>query len=82
MIPYGVPRMMKLSLKVHDISGKLVRTLVNSPAMKPGFCNLSWDCTDLRNRSVANRVYFYRLMARSEKQQQPEVKTRKMGVAH
>ena len=75
---------MALSLKVYDISGKLVRTLVNSQTIQPGFYNLQWNCADQRNRKVASGVYFYRLAAITAKgtaSSQPNIRTRKLVVA-
>ena len=84
-IRFGVPRPMKLSLKVYDISGKLVRTLVNNQATKPGYCNLGWNATDDRNRRVASGIYFYRLAAELNRQDaknaKDQIRTKKLIIA-
>jgi hypothetical protein len=47
-------------LKVYDVAGRLVTTLVDEP--KPaGAYAISWDGTDARGNPVASGVYFYRL---------------------
>jgi len=47
------------SLKVYDISGKLVRTLVERDS-NPGWYSVRWDGTDRLGRKVASGVYFTR----------------------
>jgi flagellar hook assembly protein FlgD len=51
-----------VSLKVYDIAGRLVRTLV-SDKMREGIYSVEWDGTDVENRNVANGMYFYQLRA-------------------
>jgi hypothetical protein len=85
-IRYGIPRLTSISLKVYDISGKLVRTLQNNDKVKPGYYNINWNCRDNRDRTIANGVYFYRLIAQNEQasancRQSPKTKTRKLVIA-
>ena len=49
-----------VNLSVYDISGKLVRNLVNG-ILAPGTKTLQWDATDSRGNLVAPGVYFYTL---------------------
>ena len=49
-------------LSIHDISGRLVRTLV-SRAMSSGTYLEEWDGRDASGNAVASGVYFYRLTA-------------------
>ena len=49
-----------VNLSVYDISGKLVRTLVNG-ILAPGTKTLQWDATDSYGNLVAPGVYFYTL---------------------
>jgi hypothetical protein len=51
-----------VSLKIYDVSGRLVRTLVNGhrPA---GNWNATWDGKDSRGMNVATGIYFYQLKA-------------------
>lgn len=51
-----------VNLKVYDIQGRLVRTLI-SGEQKPGIYTVVWDGKDGHNRQVPNGVYFYRLDA-------------------
>ncbi|MEO0080602.1 MAG: FlgD immunoglobulin-like domain containing protein, partial [candidate division WOR-3 bacterium] len=49
-------------IEVHDLTGRVVRRLVNS-RQKPGHYTLSWNGTDMLGRRVANGVYFCRMVA-------------------
>jgi hypothetical protein len=53
-----------VSLVVYDITGKLVRTLVNR-SMTAGTHSEAWDGRDGQGNPVATGVYFYRLTAGS-----------------
>jgi hypothetical protein len=62
-IAYALPAetgTIPVALDVYDVSGRLVRTLVDGPG-KPGAHVVSWDGTDAAGRPVASGVYFYRL---------------------
>lgn len=52
----------KVSLKVYNILGQEVRTLVEEP-QGVGFYTVDWDGTDNRGGKVASGLYFYRLAA-------------------
>jgi YVTN family beta-propeller protein len=60
VIPYEVGRAGKVSLHVFDVSGRMVRKLVdqNLPA---GNHTARWDGRDDQGRAVASGRYFYRL---------------------
>jgi hypothetical protein len=47
-------------LTVHDVQGRLVRTLLAAP-LPPGPHAVRWDCLDERGLPVATGVYFYTL---------------------
>jgi hypothetical protein len=49
-----------VSLKVYDLSGKVVQDLVEA-RLKPGRYSATWDGMDAAGRTVASGVYFYRL---------------------
>jgi len=64
VISYGLPVESPVSLKVYDLSGRLIRTLV-SGREKAGFRRVSWDGRTQGGGRVASGVYFYRLTAGS-----------------
>ncbi|MBD3284791.1 T9SS type A sorting domain-containing protein [candidate division WOR-3 bacterium] len=59
-IYFSVPHSTNVSLKIYDISGKLVATLVDGNR-KPGRHNITWNGTDNTGRSVAQGIYLVRM---------------------
>jgi len=74
-ISYQLPSFTHVSLRVYDVSGRLVRILKEGeePA---GFYTAVWDRKDERGRDVASGVYFYRYVTPLFEE------TRKMVVLH
>ncbi len=60
MIRFSVPREGPVSLKVFNVGGRLVRTLVDE-RMPAGPHAVRWDGRDEGGRALASGVYFYRL---------------------
>jgi len=63
-IKFEIPRAEHVRLKVFDLAGRLVRTLVDEPR-KPAFYKVVWDGRNDRGTPVASGTYFYRLEAGS-----------------
>jgi len=61
-IRYQLPSQSPVILNIYNISGQLVKTLVDAK-QPPGHYNLIWNGRDNSNRSVSAGVYFYRLNA-------------------
>lgn len=59
-IRYALRRTSRATLRVYDVRGVLVRTLVDRPHAA-GVYESYWDGRDDRGRRVASGVYFYRL---------------------
>ncbi len=59
------------TLKIYNIRGQLVRTLMNEK-MIPGYYEVIWDGKDEKGKDVAIGIYFYRLKTKDYK------KTKKM----
>jgi hypothetical protein len=70
-IRYEVATTVHVRLKIYDVAGRLVRTLVDEER-KPERYKVDWNGTNNRGQDVATGVYFYRLEAGSY------IKTRKM----
>ncbi|MCK4548776.1 MAG: T9SS type A sorting domain-containing protein, partial [Candidatus Krumholzibacteria bacterium] len=51
-----------VSLRVYDVSGRLVRTLVNGHEAE-GSRSVTWDGMGDRGQSIASGIYFYRMTA-------------------
>jgi len=56
----GGQRSIRISLRIYDILGRKVKTLVNE-AQTAGVYEVSWDGKDQQGKTVASGVYFYRL---------------------
>jgi hypothetical protein len=61
-IRYSLAAEGRVTLCVHDLTGRVVRTLANG-VMRPGRYSLSWRGTDDRGRELARGVYFCRFAA-------------------
>jgi hypothetical protein len=59
-IRFDLPRSGVTALKVYDVSGRLVRTLIDGSRPR-GSQTQDWDGTDNKGQRVASGVYFYRL---------------------
>jgi hypothetical protein len=62
MIKYALPRDVAVSLKVYNVSGQLVKTLV-SGTEKAGYKQVSWEGRSEQGHRVSAGVYFYRMQA-------------------
>jgi len=63
-ITYTIPerRSGHVSLKIYDLRGALVTTLVDQVS-EPGYHSVLWDATDNAGHMVSSGVYIYRLKA-------------------
>jgi hypothetical protein len=61
-VRFGIAEKCEVSLRVYDISGRLVRTLV-SEKRSPGYYASDWDFRDGEGMAVSSGTYIYRLVA-------------------
>ncbi len=61
-LEYSVPSASQVSLRIYDLSGKLVTTLLNS-CLKPGYKTVSWNGRNSQGRKVAAGLYILRMEA-------------------
>jgi len=61
-IRYQLPVETPVSLKVYNVTGQVVKELVQGK-QKPGYYTAVWDGKDAHGRGVASGIYFYRLEA-------------------
>jgi Peptidase family C25/FlgD Ig-like domain/Propeptide_C25 len=59
-LSFALPVAGEASVKVYDLSGRLVKTLISGD-ISAGSHNVAWDGTDDLLRPVASGLYFYRL---------------------
>lgn len=55
-----------VTIEIHDVSGRRVRTLCSDEAMQAGSCVAPWDGLDDRGSPSASGVYLYRVRAGGE----------------
>jgi len=65
-IRFALPEAGPVSLAVYDVSGRLVRSLLNNAAKPAGYFDAAWDATDDDGHRVASGVYFFRLTTARE----------------
>lgn len=63
-INFSVPQNGNVSLKIYDVLGRHVATLVDG-SYSAGNYNLMWNATDVNGNLVSNGIYFYKLEAGS-----------------
>ena len=61
-IEFGLASPARVTLSIYDVSGRLIRTLIEEPRAA-GVYKQPWDGRDAAGRAVASGVYFYRLRA-------------------
>jgi hypothetical protein len=61
-INYQLPKAGKVSLKIYNIAGQVVKTLMDG-VQGPGAYNVKWDGRDDNKRKISNGIYFYKLQA-------------------
>ncbi|HPA24885.1 MAG TPA: T9SS type A sorting domain-containing protein, partial [Candidatus Cloacimonas sp.] len=59
-ISFSIPASGQTSVKIYNLKGQLVRTLVDE-TMNAGYQKVAWNGTDDNQKSVASGVYFYRV---------------------
>jgi hypothetical protein len=74
-IAFGLPVTSRVSLRVFDVTGRLVRVLRDGP-MDPGRHTVGWDGRDSHGRAVAAGVYFYRFDAEDFRETRRVVRVR------
>ena len=62
-ISYDLSGESVVTLTIYDISGQVIRTMVNNQAMSAGHYKSVWDGRDESGAKVASGVYFYQLRA-------------------
>jgi hypothetical protein len=66
VIHYQVPASRsaaRVTLKIYDVMGREVTTLVNEETQPPGFYRMAWNGRDQKGHLVRNGIYFYQLQS-------------------
>jgi len=61
-ISFNIPATSFVSLKIYNITGKLVKTLVNENLLS-GSYQIKWDGTNIKGQKVGSGVYIYKIKA-------------------
>jgi len=61
-IKYSIMEKTRVSMQIFSLSGRVVKTLINSNTVKSGIHKVSWNGTDEYGDKVENGVYFYKLL--------------------
>jgi ASPIC and UnbV/FG-GAP-like repeat/FlgD Ig-like domain len=67
-IEFSLPRAGEVSMRVYDITGRLVRTILSGTHYDAGTHAVVWNGTDGSGMKVASGVYFYRYTAADHEQ--------------
>jgi hypothetical protein len=62
-IIFGLNSPQKVTLKIFDISGKLVRTLIDGQQLDARFHHILWDGLNNQNQTISSGTYFLSLTA-------------------
>ena len=63
-ITYSVPQAGIVSLKIYDMMGKLIKTLVNAKAAAGNY-NIQWSVNDGKGEKIPGGIYFLRMQERN-----------------
>jgi hypothetical protein len=63
-ISYQLPENTKVKLKIYNITGQLVKVLVDE-LQRGGYYNIKWDGRDDKGNTVSSGLYIYRLETRN-----------------
>lgn len=62
IIRFGLPAAEKVTIKVYDVLGREVKTLINEE-LRPGYHQVEWDGTNNYGARVSSGIYIYRMVA-------------------
>lgn len=63
-IIYGIPKLSHVEIKIYDLLGREVTTLINEK-QEAKYYKIIWDAKDRFENSVPSGMYFYRIVAKS-----------------
>ncbi len=65
LIRFSLPKAKDVSLTIYNVSGQLVKTLLDNP-METGMNSITWDTKDSDGKLVPGGIYFYKLKVGKE----------------
>ncbi|MBU2446169.1 MAG: T9SS type A sorting domain-containing protein [Bacteroidetes bacterium] len=79
IIKFAVPEHSFVTIKIYDMLGKEIRTLV-SDNKQAGYFDVNWNGKDNKGMKVSSGTYIYRITAKSEKSGKEFVDSKKMTL--
>jgi flagellar hook assembly protein FlgD len=70
-----------VEIKIYSIAGRLIGD-VQAPNIAESFVRIQWDGKDSDGNSLANGIYFYKLIARDKNGQRSNETIGKLAVMH
>lgn len=62
---FTLPQSEKVSLKIFDLNGRLIQTIINGDAYAPGSYTAHWDGRNKFGQNVSSGMYYFRFQAGS-----------------
>ncbi len=62
-IEFSIPKRVNVKLVIYDISGRVVRTLIDDKEYEPGLYRVEWNGKNDYGEYVASGIYLYKLQA-------------------
>lgn len=62
-IDVSIPKTEQVTLKIYDITGREIKTLINNQTLLAGKYTVDWNSLDGKGLQVSTGVYFYRIIA-------------------
>ncbi|MDM7917283.1 MAG: FlgD immunoglobulin-like domain containing protein [Candidatus Eisenbacteria bacterium] len=75
-VSFEIPAAAPVTVRIHDVSGKLVRSLSDGASFSAGQNVLSWDGKDGSGRDLPSGVYYAKLVTRGFQASRPIILTR------
>lgn len=66
IITFSLPNQMFVSLKIYNILGEAVETLINNELKNAGTYRISWEGVDKKNKQLSSGIYIYTLKTESQ----------------
>ena len=66
VIQFGLPNNALVSLKIYNVNGQEVITLLNNENRNKGWHEITWESNDSHGNKVASGIYFVKLLAGSK----------------
>ncbi len=60
-ISFALPQKDKVMLKIYNIKGQLIKTVIDNKEMDAGYYTVQWDGRNEENKKVCNGVYLYKI---------------------